>query len=102
MGKWGGVITREKWDCRGFAGQTRSFVKGVKNGLVEFGYSGQHSKDFSNDIKVQDVQWLVQYLDRISEEKLRAGLAASGANAEDQVCFAKALRERIAQLNNVK
>ena len=102
MGKWGGVITREKWDCRGFAGQTRSFVKNVKNGLVEFGYSGQHTKDFSNDIKVQDVQWLVQYLDRLGDEQLKAGLAASGANPEDQVCFTKALRERIVQLNNVK
>jgi hypothetical protein len=102
MGKWGGFISREKWDCGGFTGQTRNFIKGVKNGMVEFGYSGQHSKDFWSDIKVQDVQWLIQYLDRITDDQLKAGLASAGATPEDQVCFTKALRERIVQLRNVK
>jgi hypothetical protein len=102
MGKWGGFISREKWDCGGFTGQTRNFIKGVKNGMVEFGYSGQHSKDFWSDIKVQDVQWLIQYLDRITDDQLKAGLASAGATPEDQVCFTKALRERIIQLRNVK
>ena len=102
MGKWGNFISREKWDCGGYASQTRNFVKGVKNGIVEFGYSGQHTKDFLSDIKVQDVQWIVQYLDRITDDQLRAGLASAGATPEDQTCFAKAVRERIIQLNNVK
>ena len=70
--------------------------------MVEFGYSGQHSKDFWSDIRVQDVQWLIQYLDRITDDQLKAGLASAGASPEDQVCFTKALRERIIQLRNVK
>lgn len=102
FGKWGNFISREKWDCRGFQGQTRSLVKGVRNGIVEFGYSGQHSKDFSNNIKVEDVQWLVQFLDKLTEEQLKAALEASGATPEDQVCFAKAILERIDKLKQVK
>lgn len=29
MGKWGGFISREKWDCKGFSSQTKDFIKGV-------------------------------------------------------------------------
>src|SRR5262249_15744647 len=35
MGKWGGLISREKWDCNGFRGQTRDFVKGAKGDQIE-------------------------------------------------------------------
>src|SRR5215813_12117771 len=52
MGKWGGYITREKWDCNGFRGQNKDFVKGVKGDQVEFGFSGQHSGDFKEGIRV--------------------------------------------------
>jgi hypothetical protein len=102
MGKWGNFLSREKWDCRGYQSQTKNFVKGVKNGLVEFGYSGQHTKDFSNDIKVSDVQWLTARIGQITDAQLMEGLKESGASAEDQACFTKAVRERITQLQGVK
>src|SRR5579885_237422 len=41
MGKWGNVATRDKWDAKGFAEQTHAFVKGVHDGTVEWGYTGQ-------------------------------------------------------------
>jgi hypothetical protein len=102
MGKWGGFLSREKWDCKGYSGQTKSFVKGVKGGSVEFGYTGQHTSDFVKDIKVADVQWLMKSLGQITDEQLRQALEASGATAEEQACFTKAVRERIDQLKNVK
>lgn len=102
LGKWGNFISREKWDCRSYQGQNRSFVKGVKNGLVEFGYSGQHTKDFANDIKVADVQWLVGIVGKLSDKQIADALQAGGASAEDQACFAKAIRERIDALKAVK
>ncbi len=102
MGKWGNFISREKWDCRGYQGQSRSFVKGVRNGIVEFGYAGQHSKDFANDIKVADVQWLVGIVGKLTDEQVKSALEASGATAEDQACFTKAIRGRIEQLRAVK
>ena len=101
MGKWGGYITREKWDCKGFHGQTKDFVKGVKGDQVEFGYSGQHSDTFKEGIRVSDVQWVTQYLGRIGDNQLRVGLQASGATGEEVECFTKSLRDRINQLKTV-
>ena len=69
MGKWGGFISREKWDCNGFRSQTKDFVKGVRGDQVEFGYSGQHSTSFKEGIRASDVQWVTQYLTRITDEE---------------------------------
>jgi hypothetical protein len=98
MGKWGGYFTREKWDCKGFADQTKDFVKGAKNGAVEFGYSGQRTSDVREGISVADVRWLIQYVGRISNAQVRAGLKAAGATPEEVECFTAALRDRINQL----
>jgi hypothetical protein len=101
MGKWGGYFGREKWDCKGFHRQTKDFVKGVKNNEVEFGYSGQHSSDFKSGIRVSDVKWLTEYIGRVTDDQLRAGLQASGATPEEVTCFTQSIRERINQLKNV-
>ena len=101
MGKWGGFLSREKWDCKGFSSQNKDFVKGVKGDLVQFGYSGQHTDSFKNDIRASDVKWLLQYLGRVSDDQIRAGLQASGATSDEAACFTAALRERINQLKNV-
>jgi hypothetical protein len=101
MGKWGGYISREKWDGRGFQSQTKDFVKGVQGDEIEFGYSGQHSSTFKGGIRVSDVQWLMQYLGRITDDQLRAGLQASGATPEEVGTFTQSLRDRINQLKNV-
>lgn len=99
MGKWGGYFSREKWDCKGFRGQNKEFVKGVRGEFVQFGYSGQHTDDFKNDIRVSDVKWLMQYLGRISDSQMREALTASGASLEEAECFTQAIRDRINQLN---
>ncbi len=98
MGKWGGVLSREKWDCKGYAQQTPDFIKGVKGGFVVWGWSGQHTKDATEGIRQSDVKWLLQYLGRISDDQIRAGLEASGATPEEVQCFTKALRDRILQM----
>jgi hypothetical protein len=101
MGKWGGVMSREKWDCKGFASQTPKFIKGVRNGEVEFGYSGQR-KDVTTGIKVSDVQWAMRYLGQLSDAQLRAGLEASGATPDEVSCFTAAFRDRLNQLKGVR
>lgn len=98
MGKWGGVINREKWDCRGFAQQTNDFVKGVRGDYFVWGYAGQHTKDFTDGITIGDVRWFLQYLGQITDQQLREGLQASGAAPGEVDCFARALRERIDQM----
>jgi hypothetical protein len=99
MGKWGNIATRGKWDCEGYKQQTRQFVKGVDhNGMVGFGYQGKHTDKIAEAIRVSDVQWLLTYLGAISDDQIRAGLRASGANEHEQECFTSSLRSRIEQL----
>jgi hypothetical protein len=100
MGKWGGYLGRGKWDCKGYAQQTPEFVKGVQGDYFVWGYSGQHTEDFKENIKIGDVRWLMQYLGRITDDQLRAGLQASGASPDDLQCFARAVRERIEQIRS--
>ncbi len=101
MGKWGGVFSREKWDCDGYAKQNREFITSARNGTVEFGYKGQRTDDIRQNIRISDVKWLIQYLGRISDEQLRAALQASGADAKELDCFTRAVRERLEQLKRI-
>ena len=98
LGKWGGISTRSKMDCKGFAAQTPDFVQGTEGGVVRWGYVGKHNDDIVKNIRVTDVQWLMQYLGRITDDQLRQGLAASGATPEQMDCFIGSLRQRIGQL----
>lgn len=101
MGKWGGVLGREKWDAKGYEKQTSDFIKEVERGLVEFGYSGQHTGDFKQGIKVSDVKWLLGYVGRITDRQLRDGLKASGATPEEVGIFTRAIRNRINQMRRL-
>ena len=101
LGKWGNAFTHTMWDCDGFSDQTRKFIKGVENGRVRFDYSAKRDGDLSDDISVSDVQWLMQYLGKITDAQLRAGLTASGATPDETECFTRSLRDRIEQLRQV-
>ena len=102
MGRWGGIASRSKWNCSGFADESKDFVKGVaKSGMVGFGFKGKRQDDITHDIPVAHVQWLMGYLGRVTDDQLRAGLRASGANSSDTECFTKALRQRIDKLQQV-
>jgi hypothetical protein len=98
LGSWGGFFKRDKWDAPGYARQTRVFVKGVENGKVLWGYSGKHSEDVSAGIRISDVQWLLPYLSRITDEQMRSGFLASGATPAAAESFTRSIQDRIAQL----
>lgn len=101
MGKWGGVFRRGKWDCDGYADQSDDFVKGVKNGMLESGYSGQHTDSIKDNIPVAHARWLLGYLGKLSDAQIRAALRSSGASASDVTCFTSAVRTRISELRRV-
>jgi hypothetical protein len=101
LGRWGGTLTWTKWDCRGFADQTADFIKGRENGELKWGFNGKHRKDLTDGIDVSDVQWLLQYLGKITDEQIRIGMEASGATPEDTACYTRALRQRIERLQQV-
>lgn len=100
LGKWGNPVTWSKWDCTGFADQTRRFVKRGVNGSLQWGYDGK-SKEELTSVTIDDVQWLLQYLGRVTDAQIRTGLAASAATTKDVECFARSLRDRIEQLQQV-
>jgi hypothetical protein len=99
LGKWGSAPgPRSKWDCKGYTAQTPDFVQGVDKGIVRWGYSGKHNDDIVKGIRVTDVQWLMQYLGRVTDDQLRRGLAASGAAPEQMDLYLRSIRQRINQL----
>jgi hypothetical protein len=98
MGKWGNYFRRGKWDCDGYSSQSDDFVKGVKNGMLEFGYSGQHTGAIRDDIPVAHARWLLGYLGKLSDAQIRAALQASGATPDEVNCFSRAVRARISHL----
>jgi len=100
MGRWGSVFSRSKWDCQGFAEQTPHFAK-LLGGTIQWGFQGKHQKDLTTNITISDVQWLLQYLGRITDEQIRRGLAASGATSQQTECYTRALRQRIEELEDI-
>ena len=100
MGKWGNVALRSKWDCKGYRSQNGDFIKGVKNGFVEWGYSGQRN-EVTQGIQPGDVRWLMRYLGHLTDKQLRDGLSASGASAPEMECFTQAIRDRLERLRAV-
>ena len=76
-------------------------MRGVRDGVVEWGYTGQRTDEATEGIKVGDVRWLHSYLSRVTDGQLREGLLASGATREEADCFTRALRGRIEILGRV-
>jgi hypothetical protein len=101
MGEWGGYLQRDKWQCGDYRRQTHDFVRGVRDNEIQWGYSGQHTKGFTEGVHLNDVHWLLGYLGRISDAQLREGLVSSGASRAGADCFVKAIRNRISQLQSI-
>ena len=101
MGRWGSIVSRGRWDPAGFEEQTPAFVLSVDNGAIQWGYGGQRTADAAAGISVEDVQWLVRYVGRVSDDQIRRGLEASGATPVEVEGFTRALRTRIERLREV-
>ena len=102
MGRWGHAATRSKWDCIGYDDESRHFVKGVKDGFVDWGYSGKHTNDATRNIPIAHVQWLMQYLGRITDRQIVMALRASGATEGEEACYLRSVRQRINQLQSLR
>ena len=98
FGKWGNVMTRSKWDYKGYAAQTGSFVTGVDHDMVHFGYVGQHSGLQKRDIRVSDVAWILRYLGSISDDQFRQALNAAEASPQERDSYLRSMRQRVGEL----
>lgn len=100
FGNWGKLLTRSKWNPADYLRESHDFVKGIGMG-IQFGYTGQHTGLMTQGVRPTDVKWLMQYLGRITDEQMRAGLRYAGAtSAEEHDCL-EGLKLRIAQLRTV-
>ena len=68
--------------------------------IVEWGYKGQRTSDETKNISVTDLRWVMQYVGRIGDAQIRAGLQASGATPAEVSSFASAIRARINQMRS--
>jgi hypothetical protein len=101
LGAWRGLLLGSPWNCSEYSAQTNIFVKPGPGRRIVFGYRGQHTAGFRDGITVDDVSWLMQYLGKITDAQIKAGLTASGATREEVECFATAVRERIEKLRRL-
>jgi hypothetical protein len=102
LGKWSDIPgLRDGWDCPGYTAQTPGFVVRAGDAGVQFGFRGTNKSTVSRAIRISDVQWLMQYLSRVTDDQIRQGLTTSGATPDQVGCFWRALRDRIEQLRRV-
>jgi hypothetical protein len=101
MGAWGNVATRSKWNAGDYGEQTRDFVRGIKDGEIQWGYHGAHTADLTGGIRVDDVRWLLRYLGRVTDHQLAVGLRSSGATDREVAMYVPAIRLRIQQLQRI-
>ena len=102
LGSWGNnVLNRGRWDPAAFASQNPSFVTGVRDGLVEWGYQGQRTIDMVSGITVGAVRWFDERARWLTDDHLRAALLASGATTDECESFTAALRGRLDRLREI-
>jgi hypothetical protein len=102
MGRWGSQPgTATNWRCADFAEQTPSFVKGVAQGRVVFGWDGAINEGFRDNIPPGHVAWFLRYLGAIDDAAIHSALLAAGASGPEADCFTLALRSRISQLQDL-
>jgi hypothetical protein len=102
LGAWGNnVVQRGRWDVSAYAAQNESFITGVEDGVVRWGYQGQRTADAAEGITVEDVRWFYTLAGRLTDEQLHAGLMASGAAPDEAGYFTAAIRARLDTLRQV-
>lgn len=98
MGRASDITGRSKWDCELYTRDTEHLVQGVDNGFVVLNYNGKSSAQVLQNIRVEDVVWLVSRLGKLSDAQIASALRTSGATEDETACFAKAFRARLDKL----
>ncbi|HJQ24451.1 MAG TPA: hypothetical protein VKA60_11095 [Blastocatellia bacterium] len=95
FGKTGGVISRSRNNPEDYA--KAKFIKGVKNGKVEFNYNGKRG-DLFKDIKVEDARWVGEQLARLSDQQINDAFRAANYSPEEIALLSQAFKSRVSEL----
>jgi hypothetical protein len=101
FGRAGFLFKRDRWDWEGYRLETRNFVRVRADGRLRWRYKGRHGNDITAGVGVEDVRWILKYLSRISDDDIKTGMVASGASEAVAREYARLIRQRIVQLQNV-
>jgi len=74
-----------------------SFIKGVHDGFVEFGYHGWHQDLISERIRPDEVRWGCELLSRLSDKQWDDAFRAGGYEPAVAAQFIETLKKRIRQ-----
>jgi hypothetical protein len=95
FGKTGNFISRSRNKPEDYA--DAKFIKGIKNNVVDFAYSGKRQNIF-NDITVEHARWIGERLAQLSDDQIRDAFRAANYSAAEIETLAKAVRARINEL----
>lgn len=99
FGKTGNFISRSRNKPEDFV--EARFIKGVRNNVVDFDYSGKRQNIF-NDITVEHARWIGERLAKLSDQQIGDAFRAANYSAEQVEMLTKALRARINELVSIQ
>jgi len=89
---------RRKWNCAAFDTATNNLIDGTDNGFVVFNYeqyAARNIDELSQGIRIDDLNWFLGRVTKLSNAQVVSALHASGATEDDIACFAPAFRKRV-------
>jgi hypothetical protein len=89
-----GVIDPPRGDIGVF--ESTPFIRGVDKGKVRFEYRGRHRALF-NDIKVSDVHWVCERLNKLTDKQWQDAFRAGGIESPMSDRFIRRLKQKIAE-----
>jgi hypothetical protein len=90
-----GRIDPRRGDVDSF--EREPFVRGVSNGHVRFGYRGRHQELLDDRIAVDDVKWICERLQKISDAQWRDAFRAGGYSEDVSARYIARLHSKIAE-----
>lgn len=79
----------------------QAFIDGVRDGTVRFHYKGKDPTALKG-IRVENAKWMGDMLARLSEKQLTDAFRAGGYGDSEISTLARAMQERIRELQNLK
>jgi hypothetical protein len=89
-----GRIDPRRGDINSF--ERGPFIRGVRNGRVRFNFHGRH-QELLEGIAPDDVRWLAQRFDRLSDRQLRDAFHAGHFSPEETTRYVARLRAKVAE-----
>jgi hypothetical protein len=77
------------------------FIKGVRDGEVEFNHERKRGRKVLKGVTVENARWMGNLLARLSDKQLADAFRAGGFNDSETAVYQRAMRERIRQLQQL-